>query len=295
MLRKIGLLITGMVAASALSFSSAGKVSKNKYIEIGGQKFQYVIGTASKTGSYYAAGYKLTKVLPQAVAAETDGSIQNMDLLNQGQINVAFVQGDAYALWCNSHRATCENDLAVVETGHQEVIQIMSNPKKSGIEDDGDLQRKGVTIDVGPLNSGGSASWDNMVLLEPNFKKAKKITDDAMDDTVIFKVKENKVNALIRTATWDPSNQFVQKALRSGLKFIDITDWDLNDKILINGEKKSIYKFIKVNIKYPGDFLSTKIKTIATQTYIVVNKKYLSRPQMNKLFDSITRLGNGLW
>ena len=294
MIKKLGLLITGIACASALSFSSTNKVSEPKYIEIDGHKYQYVIGTASKTGSYYKAGYKLTKVLPEAIAAETDGSIQNMDLLNKGVINVAFVQGDAYASWCNSHRAICENDLAVIETNHEEVIQIMTD-KKSGIDDDGDLQEEGIKINVGPLNSGGSASWDNMCLLEPNFKKATKITDDAMDETTIYKVKQHKIDALIRTATWDPSSQFVQKAVQSGLRFVDVSDWDLNDKIKINGEDKPIYDFIDVKIKYPGHWRSTTIKTIGTKTFIVINKNKISRSQKNKLFDIVTRLGNGMW
>ena len=296
---KLFRIIIGLMAAfamaSALSFSSSSKNDKPRYITIDGKQYQYVIGTASKTGSYYAAGYKLSKVLPDAVAAETDGSLQNLDLLNAGHINVAIVQGDAYALWCSTHRAKCINDFAVIETNHKEYIQIMSYPKKSGIEDDGDLQKKGVKIDVGPLNSGASASWDNMCSLEPNFKKATKVTDDAIDETTIYKVKQGKVDAIMRTATWDPSNQVVQKALKSGLRFVDVTDWDLNDKIQINGEDKSIYSFDKVKVKYPGDFLSTTVKTISTHTYIVIDKTKLSRSQKNKLFNSVDRLGNGLW
>jgi len=294
MLKKISIMALSAFSAFALSFSSAGKQNQNKYINIDGQNFQYVIGTASKTGSYYAAGYKLTKQLPEAIAAETDGSMQNMDLLSQGVLNVAFVQGDAYNLWCNSHKAQCENDFAVVDTGHSEVIQIMCK-KGNGIKDDGDLQTKGVTVDVGPLNSGGSASWDNMSLLEPNFKKAKKITEDTLDETSIFKIKQGKYNCLMRTATWDTSNSFVQKAIQNGLIFIDVTDWDLNDKIKINGKEKPIYSYVKAHVKYPGDWISTLVKTIKTNTYIVVNKNKLSRKQLNRLLDVVTRLGNGIW
>jgi TRAP-type uncharacterized transport system substrate-binding protein len=294
MLKKISIMALSVFSAFALSFSSAGKQDKNKYINIDGQNFQYVIGTASKTGSYYAAGYKLTKQLPEAIAAETDGSMQNMDLLSQGVLNVAFVQGDAYNLWCNSHKAQCENDFAVVDTGHSEVIQIMCK-KGNGIKDDGDLQTDGVTVDVGPLNSGGSASWDNMSLLEPNFKKAKKITEDTLDETSIFKIKQGKYNCLMRTATWDTSNSFVQKAIQNGLVFINVTDWDLDDKIKINGKEKPIYSYVKTHVKYPGDWISTLVKTIKTNTYIVVNKNKLSRKQLNRLLDVVTRLGNGIW
>jgi len=296
MLKKISLLLAITASLFALSFSSSGKIQqeKPKYIEINGVKYQYVIGTASKTGTYYKAGAKLATQLPDAVAAETDGSLQNLDLLDKGVINVAFVQGDAYNLWCNSHQATCQNDFAVIDTGHQEVIQIMCGPN-SGVEDDGDLQSKDASIDVGPVNSGASASWDNMCLLEPNFKKAKKEFDPAMDETVIFKVKNGKVKCLMRTATWNPSNPFVQKALQAGLKFIDVEDWDLNDKININGQDKPIYDFVKVKVKYPGDFFSTTVKTIATHTYIVINKKKLNRAQYNKLLDIVNRFGSGLW
>jgi len=294
MLKKLSLLISAVVGLFALSFSSANKISKPQYIEIDGHKYQYVIATASRTGTYYKAGSKLATQLPEAIAAETDGSIQNMDLLNKGIVNVAFVQGDAYNLWCNSHRAECSTKFSVIETNHPEVIQIMCG-KNSGVEDDGDLQEKGKSIDVGPLNSGASASWDNMVLLEPNFNKAKKVTDDAMDETVIYKVKSGKVDCLMRTATWDPSNSFVQKAMKAGLKFIDVTDWDLNDKIKINGEEKPIYRFVKVKVKYPGDWLKTTVKTIETRTYIVINKQKMSRSQLNKLLDIINRYGNGLW
>ena len=122
MLKKLSLLVSVAVGLFALSFSSTNKISKPQYIEIDGHKYQYVIATASRTGTYYKAGSKLAAQLPQAIAAETDGSIQNMDLLNKGIVNVAFVQGDAYNLWCNSHRAECSTKFSVIETNHPEVI-----------------------------------------------------------------------------------------------------------------------------------------------------------------------------
>jgi len=99
----------------------------------------------------------------------------------------------------------------------------------------------------------------------------------------------------MRTATWNTSSPFIQKALHSGLVFINVKDWDLNDKIEINGRKKPIYDFVKIQIKYPGDWFKSSIETIRTHTYIVVNKNKISRKQLNLLLSVANRLGNGLW
>jgi len=67
MLKKILLMALTIISAFGLNLSSSSKQDTKKYITLNGHKYQYVIGTASKSGTYYAAGYKLGKHLPKTL------------------------------------------------------------------------------------------------------------------------------------------------------------------------------------------------------------------------------------
>ena len=89
------LLLSTLAAASialAAGFGSAStdmdKTVDNPFI---GGKSNFLIATASESGSYYKAGVKMSKQLTNAYSATTDGSGQNLDLLSQNLVNVAFV------------------------------------------------------------------------------------------------------------------------------------------------------------------------------------------------------------
>jgi len=166
-MKKIVIMLVLDVVFGGVSFTTVSKNDgdKPKYITIGGNKYQYVIGTASKGGTYYPAGEKLTNQLNEAVVAETDGSMQNMDLLRMenGGINIGIVQADIASYECTNNPSSCR-DLKVIKTNKYEYPVIVCRNDIKSLQ-----QKTPLKIDVGALSSGGSGSLDNITRLEPDY------------------------------------------------------------------------------------------------------------------------------
>ena len=295
-MKKFILLMTALATfALALDFSTATANGANdkQYIKVGNEKFQYIIGTASKTGSYFPAGKKIAKQLNEAVAVTTDGSIQNFDLLTNdvrgNKVNVALIQADVLAYQCTKNPSAC-SDLRVIPTNKQEYVTMVCR-------DNVDLQgKKTVKVDVGPLNSGGSGSLDNIVRLEPDYN-VKKIISNGIDRTTIMNIKNKQLDCYIKT-TSNPTGGITERAIQKGLVIKDLDDGDLNDKIKIGGRYLKFYQFANINYLKPGKWLHSKVKTVATNTLLVVNTARMSHSQLDKLLTVIDRLtvgGKGLF
>ena len=95
----IGTLVAASVAFSAGFGSASTDMDKTVDNPFTGGTSNFLIVTASESGSYYKAGVKMAKQLTNAYSATTDGSGQNLDLLSQGLPNVAFVQGEIFNEW----------------------------------------------------------------------------------------------------------------------------------------------------------------------------------------------------
>lgn len=242
-----------------------------------GKDQRFIIGTASETGSYHKAGTKLQNGLKGAFAATTDGSMQNLELLKDGAINVAFVQGDVYNLWLNSNPSYA-NKFTVLVTERTEHVQLIM---RKGMTED-DLQKKGSKVFVGLQKSGGAGSYRNMQLLEPNYV-AEPIFGD-LDSIAITDLLNKKFDGIIRTFHLAPGDDISIKVLNNkDLYFADLDDMDLNDPITLNGETKPIYNFVKKDVE-KGMFASSA-KMLETKVYIVINNELTSRKQRAEIAD----------
>ena len=101
-------LLLSMALTAGLAFSAGfGTASTDADVLLNnpftGKQSRFIIGTATETSSYFKAGSKLSGNIKDSYVATTDGSGQNLELLSEGNINVAFVQGDVYNHWINSH------------------------------------------------------------------------------------------------------------------------------------------------------------------------------------------------
>ncbi len=96
---------------------------------------QYLL--TQKVSTYYKAGNKLISNVKSAYNATTDGSGQNLELLAEGSANVAFVQGDVYNHWINSHPQFADK-FTVIVTDRTEHVQLIM---RDGMTED-DIQKK---------------------------------------------------------------------------------------------------------------------------------------------------------
>lgn len=275
------LMLSCLLAASTMFGAGFGSASVEQDVILenpfNGKPQRFMIGTATETSSYYKAGSKLASNLKGAYAATTDGSGHNLDLMAEGKINVALVQGDVYNHWINAHPSYADK-FTVIVTDRTEHVQLIM---REGMTED-NLQKKGAKIFVGLQKSGGAGSWRNMQLLEPNYI-AEPVYGE-LDQLAINDLVNRKYDGIIRTSHIDPSNEFTMKVnATKGLYFADVDDSDLNDKIKLNGEDKAIYNFTTET--YKKAFLNSSVKLIETRAYIVISNELTSRKQRAEIAD----------
>lgn len=280
-MKKI-LLSTLFAASVAFSagFGSAStdmdKTVDNPFI---GGKSNFLIATASESGSYYKAGVKMAKQLTNAYSATTDGSGQNLDLLSQNLVNIAFVQGDIFNEWKSKNPALAEK-FTVIITERTEHVHLIT--KKGTTEDD--LQKKGSKVLVGLSKSGGAGSYRNMQLLEPNYIAEPMFAE--IDAIAINDLKQGKITAIIRTAHVEPGDVLISKVLADdSLTIEDLDDSDLNDNITLNGETKPIYNFVNKDVK--KGLFGKSAKMLETKVYVVINNELTSRKQRAEIADLV--------
>lgn len=279
------------VSASAVSFgSSANDVDKT--INVDGKEYRFLIGTASKTGKYYTAGNRLCTGIQSCIAADTDGSKQNMELLSQGLINGAIVQADVYNTFLENN-PQYKDTLLAATLDVTEQIQIVMLKGKS--EDD--LQNKNATIYVGPLKSGGAGSWTAMTKLEKDYAKAAVMSDvyDATSEIAINKLKSGEFTALIRTSRANPDDKFVKRVNEDkDIQFVAVNDRNLNDNIIINGKEQQMYEFKDMNVSN-GFFGGKSVEVPEVKVLFVFNKNLYSTKQLNEMLDAINVKKSGLF
>ena len=275
------LLITLALTASTIFAAGFGQASVEQDVQLDnpftGKQSRFIVVTGTEVSSYYKAGNKLISNVKGAYNATTDGSGQNLELLAEGSANVAFVQGDVYNHWINSHPQFADK-FTVIVTDRTEHVQLIM---REGMSED-DLQKKGAKVFVGLQKSGGAGSWRNMQLLEPNYI-AEPVYGE-LDQLAINDLVNKKYDAIIRTSNIDPSNEFTMKvAATKGIKFTDVDDADLNDKIKLNGEEKPVYNFTTET--WRKGFINSTVKVIETRCYIVINNDLTSRKQRAEIAD----------
>lgn len=286
----IGLLVLAS-NLFAVSFGSSSN-DKPKYINIEGKEFKFVIGTASKTGKYYAAGSRLCTGINDCIVADTDGSKQNMELLADGLINGAIVQADAFNTFLENNPQYKDILLASSLDAEEEIQIVMMQG-----QDEDNLQNKKAVIYVGQLKSGGAASWTAMTKLESGYAKAAVVSDtyDATSAIAINKLKSGEFTALIRTSMANPDDKFVKKVQEDKeIQFVDINDRNLNDSIKINGKDQPMYQF-KDMVLSKGFFSNTKVEVPSVKILFVFNKNLYSTQQLNEMLDNISVKKSGLF
>lgn len=120
----------------------------------------FLMGTASATGNYYSFGSVLAQVINTATGSNitisaTGGSVENIRLLSNGEMELALVQADAnsYALTGTEHFAESGviDNFQAITACYPDVVQIVVS-KDSGIKSVADMKDK--RICVGATGSG---------------------------------------------------------------------------------------------------------------------------------------------
>ncbi|MPV85671.1 TAXI family TRAP transporter solute-binding subunit [Ostreibacterium oceani] len=155
------------------------------------------IGTGSTGGAYYPVGGAVCRYMKEArddgkksicFAQPTGGSVDNLQLLAAGTMDLGIVQSDTLIAAYNGTGAFADkaNDqLRVMFSLHQEMFTIVAT-QKSGIKTFDDLAGK--TINLGGLNSGSYLNMrrllDALMLDVNHFASTRELSPDAALDAL---------------------------------------------------------------------------------------------------------------
>lgn len=175
-LRKRGLVLM-MMAALMLAVVVAG-CGSNDAGQQGAEKKFINIATGGTAGVYYPLGGAIADVLNKnvaganATAQSTGASVANTNMLNDGDVQIAFIQNDIAYYALNGTEMFKDNkvdSLRALATIYPETVQIVTL-EKSGINSIADLKGKRVAV---------GASGSSVV---PNSEQVLGVYDITFDD-----------------------------------------------------------------------------------------------------------------
>jgi TRAP-type uncharacterized transport system substrate-binding protein len=219
------------------------------------------ITTGSKSGSYYKIGAKLSTIVPMTVQ-KSKGSTQNLDRVSKGEADFGIVQKDDYKRFMDKNPGA---PIELIGDLKMECLYVVSSTT-SKVEADTDMQKDGVKVAIGKKGAGTQATWAYMKSLESGFKKATGIPKGGL--RALAGLTSGTYDAALFMQTPATTNKLVKTVLANeALRFVPVTDWDLNDK-LPSGQP--VYTHEKIDLA-SGFLNDTELKTICTTASVITN------------------------
>lgn len=227
---------------------------------------EYTIATGVEGGSYSRTGNAFISMVSGGTNLNTNGAVENVELLVSGKVQFGIVQLDTWAKHLSKHPESADK---VEELGilYDECLHLAA--PVDGISSDDGLQDKKKTVAIGKEGSGMWSTWAYMGELEPKFKRAvsspkygsralgKLLASTAGLDAVAWMSREDINNSMLTKVRNNPK-----------LQMIPVDDMDLNDNHPIL--KRPVYTFKKIVVDDSGVF-SSKVKTICTNAVILAS------------------------
>lgn len=191
------------------------------------------------------------------------GSMENIDNLISGKAQIGFAFADTYKLKLGQDpRAAKLKILGVLNKGCLYTVV-----KKGGkISDDGDLEKTGVTIDIGPDGAGANTTWKYLGNFDNDFKKPNVVELGGGDPASLNSLEYGNIDATLSMQSPSANNQLVLDVMSNkNLKFLPITDGDFTDKL---PDGKPIYTKEKILLK-EGKFSDDTLETICTDVLVL--------------------------
>ena len=191
------------------------------------------------------------------------GSMENLDNLISGKAQVGFVFADSYKLKLSQDpRASKLKILGVLNKGC-----LYAAVKKGGkISDDGDLEKAGVKVDIGPDGAGANTTWKYLGQFDNDFKKPETVELGGGDPASLNALEYGQIDATLSMQAPSVNNQLVLDVLSNkNLKFLPITDGDFTDKL---PDGKPIYTKEKLLLK-ENTFSNDMLETICTDVLVL--------------------------
>ena len=244
----VAVLSLGVVSASAESVISSGPNEKT-FTKMA-DNLVGLIGKDAKGNS-------------KASNLNSNGSVENLENLISGKAQIGFVFADSYKLMLSQDpRAAKLKVLGVLNEG----CLYVAVKNKGKIADDGDLEKDGVTVDVGPKGAGANTTWEYLGTFDKDFKKPNRIELGGGDPASLNALDYGTIDAALSMQVPSKNNTLVQDVLANkNLKFLPITDGDFTDKL---PDGKAVYTKKDIIIK-EGNWSNTTLSTICTDVLVL--------------------------
>lgn len=245
-----------LIALAMLSLSLSAQAA-DVTITTGQQGLTYnAVYGANLQGALAEFGNKVTVVTSK-------GSLDNLDKVAAGTAQIGFTQADAFQFWRSKHANEAQNVDIVGELSDECVFVAVKDGGKINSEDD---LKAGVKIAVGEPSSGSYASWSYLQSLESDYAKVETFAKGGLRS--LAKVQTGEYDAFLWVSARDKTNKFLESVNQkgSGIKLIDMNDWNMNDK-LPNG--KAVYSMQKATVE--SGWLADSVKVPCTKTLVVAN------------------------
>ena len=259
---------------------------------------QFIMGTGGTSGTYYPLGGAISQIITDhsggkvaCVAQATGASVENLNLLNAGDIDLALVQNDTadYAKKGEMFfKAPLKNVVAICRI-YPEHIQVAFNPE-SGITSLAEF--KDHKVSIGAPGSGNEANARQILGevglfngekyegFEPHFLSYAETTSN---------FKDRLIDGFMFT-TGAPNSGIPEIVTAQPLRFIPV-DGELRDKIIAK------YPFFAPAVIEKGTYsgLTSDVQTIAVQACLVARRDMSDDEAYaltKAIFENLEALGN---
>jgi uncharacterized protein len=248
--------------------------------------------TGRTDGVYYFAANEIGRmatsinVQPQA----TEGSLQNLRMLVDGQCDGAFVQHDAYRVFTQTDaRAITQTERAMAL--YKETVHLLCN-RNAKIGSITDLTSKH-TVAVGPDGSGAQTTWANFVAANKDKYGPVPLDPRAGIRALNAAADGNDVTcALIVSGLGSPLLKRDGQSLGDRLVLVPIEDSKL--KALKDGKNRQIYVDQEVGSDTYGSLMPSgrlwgnkALQTVGVEAIFIVNTKWIEAN--SSAYDSLLR------
>ncbi len=262
--------VLALILAVSLVFVACGQGQQN-----GGtaeKTYSFSMATGGTTGTYYPLGTAIAQVISQYTknvkveARSTGASVANINLLKDGQADMAFVQNDIAFYAYNGvevFNGKKVDNIAGMMALYPEHIQIVTLAD-SGINSVADL--KGKRVAVGAAGSGVEANAKQILEAYGLSFDDLALADHVSFKDAVQKLKNNQLDAAFLTAGY-PTAAVNELAASKAIKLIPIDDE--HAKAL-----KAKYPFYVQDIIPAGTYkgVDQDVKTVAVKAILIVRK-----------------------
>jgi TRAP-type uncharacterized transport system substrate-binding protein len=232
--------------------------------------------TGSPGKTYYAVGQKMAELVPQMAGGQleieviaTEGSIDNLTRMVQGDCDAAIVQGDAVEFFTTQVRQEAKGRFRMLAPLYKELSLLICS-RQSGVGEIEELPKmKGATVAAGPMGSGSLATWLTFRTIQPKYKSVKVLPENGAAGALA--VTRGEATCLFEVIA--PQSDFIEslnanKQLGGALMFAEVDDGF--DGYKVNGQP--VYTRVEFDDeKYPNISTWGDPELIAITAYLVLD------------------------